>query len=60
MTFDPEAPLDTAGLVRFLSSRKGVLLSPSGSLVFALDRGEDALVLLGRVLDAAAPVEARA
>jgi transcription-repair coupling factor (superfamily II helicase) len=60
MTFDPEAPLDTAGLVRFLSSRKGVLLSPSGSLVLALERGEDVLALVGRVLNAAAPGEAPA
>ena len=60
MTFDPEAPLDTGGLVRFLSSRKGVFLSPSGSLVLALERGEETLALLGRVLDAAAPAEAKA
>ncbi len=60
LTFDPEAPLDTAGLVRFLSARKGVHLSPSGSLEMGLERGEDPLHLFGRVLDAAAPSEVHA
>ncbi|OYW05834.1 MAG: hypothetical protein B7X11_01610, partial [Acidobacteria bacterium 37-65-4] len=60
LTFDPEAPLNTGGLVRFLSTRKGVHLSPSGSLIMAMDRGEDTLAVLGQVLDAAAPAEATA
>ena len=55
MTFDPDAPLDTAGLVGFLSRRKGVHLAPSGSLELALGQGEEALGVLGQVLRAAHP-----
>ena len=55
MTFDPEAPLDTAGLVGFLSRRKGVHLAPSGSLELVLGHGEEALGVLGQVLRAAHP-----
>ena len=58
LTFDPEAPLDTGGLVRYLSTRKGVHLSPSGSLVMAMEHGEDTLAVLGQVLNAAAPAGA--
>ncbi len=55
LAFDPEAPLNTAGLVGFLSHRKGVRLAPSGSLDLVLETGEDPLKLLGRLLQAAAP-----
>jgi len=56
--FDPGVPLDSAGLVAYLSGRQGVQLSPAGALEVPLDRGEDPLRILDGVLDAASPGQA--
>ncbi len=56
--FDPGAPLDSAGLVAFLSGRQGVQLSPAGALEVPLRRDESALRVLDGILDAASPGEA--
>ena len=55
LVFDPEAPLDTGGLVGFLAERQGVRLTPAGSLEIGLAAGEDGLSLLDGLLAAAAP-----
>jgi transcription-repair coupling factor (superfamily II helicase) len=55
LRFDPAAPLDTTGLVRFLSSRRGVRLNPAGSLEVSLAPGEATLGLLAGLLDASSP-----
>ena len=61
LAFDPASPLDTAGLVGFLSRRSGVRLDPGGLVEFPLAGGEDALGALRGLLDAASPAkEARA
>ena len=61
LAFDPASPLDTGGLVGFLSRRSGVRLDPGGLVEFSLAAGEDVLPALGGLLDASAPArEARA
>jgi transcription-repair coupling factor (superfamily II helicase) len=55
LRFDPSAPLDTAGLVRFLSVRRGVRLNPAGSLEMSLAKGEKPMALLSSLLDASSP-----
>jgi transcription-repair coupling factor (superfamily II helicase) len=61
LAFDPSSPLDTGGLVGFLSRRRGVKLDPGGLLELPLAAGEDALGALRGLLEAASPAkEARA
>lgn len=55
LRFDPSAPLDTAGLVRFLSGRRGVRLNPAGSLEMSLAKGEPPMTLLAGLLEASSP-----
>jgi transcription-repair coupling factor (superfamily II helicase) len=55
--FDPSAPLNTSGLVRFLSGRSGAHLAPSGLLELGVEKKEDPLPLLGALLSAAEPAD---
>ncbi len=55
LAFDPEAPLHAAGLVGFLSDRKGARIDPRGLLEVPLRPQEEVLGLLDRVLACATP-----
>ncbi|MEW5765165.1 MAG: transcription-repair coupling factor [Acidobacteriota bacterium] len=57
LAFDPAAPLCAAGLVAFLSDRKGARIDPGGLLEVPLLPREEILELLDRVLTCAAPAE---
>jgi transcription-repair coupling factor (superfamily II helicase) len=58
MKFDPDAAVDTRGLLAHLSGRPRVRLEPSGALELPLLRGESPLDALRGVLDACVPAGA--